>query len=272
MTINSLGFIGGGNMAAAIIGGICRNRYLTPEQITVYDTDTAKSEVLQKEWGIQAADGIPALAGACDWILLAVKPHIVPLVLKELPPYIGQAPLTLVSIAAGVSLCDMEAGIGKPVPMVRVMPNTPALVGEGMSVLCGNELAKGSIIETAINLFSNIGKTVVMEEKYLDAVTAVSGSGPAYVCMFIEALADGGVREGLPRDTAYTLACQTVLGTAKLVSDTHTHPAVWKDRVCSPGGTTIDAVYVLENGGMRGTVMDAVSACADKSRILGKKS
>lgn len=258
-------------MASAIIGGICRNGYLLPEKIQVYDPDTDKTAALEKEWGIQTAGGIDELASACDWVILAIKPNIVPIVLDELHQG-GHMPSALVSIAAGVSLHDLSGGLGETIPIVRVMPNTPAMVGEGMSVLCGNNPAKVSVLETAVSLFKTIGKALIMEEKYLDAVTAVSGSGPAYVCMFIEALADGGVREGLPRDTAYTLACQTVLGTARLIMDTNTHPGIWKDRVCSPGGTTIDAVRSLENGGFRGTVMDAVSACAEKSRKLGKRA
>jgi pyrroline-5-carboxylate reductase len=271
-TIRSLGFIGGGNMASAIIGGICRNEYLPPEKIQVYDPDADKTAALQKEWGIQAAEGIASLAAACDWVLLAVKPNIIPQVLDETREALGQTQPVVISIAAGVSLDDLESGLDPAIPIVRVMPNTPAMVGEGMSVLCGNKPAQVSILDTAVSLFRTIGKAVVMEEKYLDAVTAVSGSGPAYVCMFIEALADGGVREGLPRDTAYTLACQTVLGTARLIMDTNIHPGIWKDRVCSPGGTTIDAVRSLESGGFRATVMDAVSTCADKSRRLGKRA
>lgn len=257
-------------MAAAIIGCICRNGYIKPDRISVYDPDTVKTDSLQKEWGITLAGGIASLVDGSDWIVLAVKPNIVPTVLDELKNTVETGRTVIVSIAAGVSLDSLSAGIGRDVPIVRVMPNTPALVGEGMPVLCGNGPAQGDILDTALSLFQTVGAAMIMEEKYLDAVTAVSGSGPAYVCLFIEALADGGVREGLPRDAAYTLACQTVLGTARLVMDTDTHPAVWKDRVCSPGGTTIDAVRSLEMGGFRGAVMDAVSVCADKSRKLGK--
>ena len=257
-------------MAAAILGGICRNQYMEPERISVYDPETKKTEALQKEWSIQVSNDIGTLASQCDWIVLAVKPNIIPEVLDELKDAIDGKRTVLVSIAAGVSLESLSAGAGGDVPIVRVMPNTPAMVAEGMSVLCGNRLAQGDILDTALSLFRTVGAAMIMDEKYLDAVTAVSGSGPAYVCLFIEALADGGVREGLPRDAAYTLACQTVLGTARLVMDTNTHPGVWKDRVCSPGGTTIDAVRSLEKDGLRGAVMDAVSVCAEKSRKLGK--
>lgn len=267
--IPSIGFIGGGNMAAAIIGGTCRNGYIRPDRISVYDPDADKTAALKKQWGIGVSDSIVSLAGSCDWIVLAVKPDIVPSVLGELKGTVD-AQRVLVSIAAGVSLQRLSDGIGKEMPIVRVMPNTPAMAGEGMSVLCGNALAQGEILDIALKLFHNIGAAIVMDEKHFDAVTAVSGSGPAYVCLFIEALADGGVREGLPREEAYMLACQTVLGTARLISDTHIHPGVWKDRVCSPGGTTIDAVRVLEKSGFRAAVMDAVSACAEKSRKLGK--
>lgn len=269
--IHTLGFIGGGNMAAAIIGGICREGYIRPEKILVYDPDTSKTAALQKQWGIQVEGGIASLVGGSDWIVLAVKPNIIPKILTELKSAADIGRTVVVSIAAGVSIEQLSAGIGGDVPIVRVMPNTPAMVGEGMSVLCGNESAKGEILDTALALFQNVGAAMIMDEKHLDAVTAVSGSGPAYVCLFIEALADGGVKEGLPRDAAYTLACQTVLGTARLVMDTDTHPGVWKDRVCSPGGTTIDAVRSLEKDGLRGTVMDAVSVCAEKSRKLGKR-
>ena len=259
-------------MAAAIIGGVCRKGYIEPDRIAAYDPDTKKTEALQKEWGIRVFNDIESLAFQCDWIVLAVKPNIIPKVLDELKDVIDRKRTVLVSIAAGVSLESLSAGAGGDVPIVRVMPNTPAMVGEGMSVLCGNTLARGDTLDTALSLFRTVGAAIVMEEKHMDAVTAVSGSGPAYVCLFIEALADGGVREGLPRDVAYTLACQTVLGTARLVMDTDTHPGIWKDRVCSPGGTTIDAVRSLEKGGLRGTVMDAVSVCADKSRLLGKRN
>lgn len=269
--IQSIGFIGGGNMAAAIIGGICRKKYMEPDNISVYDPDMNKTAALQKEWGIRVSTDIDTLASQCDWIVLAVKPNIIPQVLTELKKTADKGRRVIVSIAAGISIEQLSEGFGGNVPIVRVMPNTPAMVGEGMSVLCGNDHAKGDILDAALALFQNVGAAVIMDEKHLDAVTAVSGSGPAYVCLFIEALADGGVKEGLPRDAAYTLACQTVLGTARLVMDTDTHPGVWKDRVCSPGGTTIDAVRSLERDGLRGTVMDAVSVCAEKSRKLGKR-
>jgi len=269
--IQNIGFIGGGNMAAAIIGGICRSRYIEPERITVYDPDTEKTASLQRDWGVKISDGIESLSAGCDWIVLAVKPNIISKVLKELRNAADIGSTVIVSIAAGVSLDSLSDGLDADVPIVRVMPNTPAMVGEGMSVLCGNDLAKEEILDTALSLFQTVGSAIIMDEKHLDAVTAVSGSGPAYVCLFIEALADGGVREGLPRDAAYTLACQTVLGTAKLIKDTDAHPGLWKDRVCSPGGTTIDAVRSLERDGLRGAVMDAVSVCAEKSRKLGKR-
>ena len=212
-----------------------------------------------------AAEGVQGAA----IVVLAVKPQVMGSVLPVLKSN-ASAETLFVSIAAGVSCATIEAALATGARVVRTMPNTPALVGCGATALCAGSHATAADLETAEALFSSVGIAVTVPEKSIDAVTGVSGSGPAYVFLFLEALADGGVQQGLPRDVALKLAGQTVLGAAKLMMESGTHPGVLKDQVTSPGGTTIAAVRALEDGAFRGTTMSAVAAACARSKELSK--
>lgn len=263
-----IGFIGVGNMGEAILRGALRGGVVPPAEIAAFDTNTDKVGALQAELGINSADSIAQLVTKSDLVLLAVKPHVCLGVLAEIKDLLkGKA---LISIAAGWSQARLAASLLPSVRILRVMPNTPALVGCGMSVLEAGNTLQEEEKAFAIRLFSAIGRVTEVEPRLMDAVTAVSGSGPAYVYLFIESLADGGVREGLPRTLAYELAAQTLLGGAQMLLKTGEHPGKLKDNVCSPGGTTIEAVAALEANGLRAAVMAAVQACAKKSRELSK--
>lgn len=265
MTTYTIGFLGAGNMAQAIIKGALSNKAIEAQSVTVYDIDQTKVTALCEDLNINAANDVAALCGSSDIIILAVKPNVMADVLWQLKPVIGAK--SIVSIAAGWSAEMIRKAIGI-IPVSRVMPNTPLMVGEGMSVFeapCSLPDAQKAFIE---QIFASLGRISHAPQKAMDAVTAVSGSGPAYVFMFIEALSDAGVLCGLPRDQAQQLAAQTVLGAAKMVLETGSHPGVLKDAVCSPGGTTIEAVKSLENDSFRGCVIKAVEKCANKSKAL----
>lgn len=262
------GCIGVGNMGVAILRGALAAGALQSENTYIFDTDAAKSAALADELSVHRADSLPALIEAADILLLAVKPHIVDLVLSENSDlFAGKA---ILSIAAGRSTERLCSLLPESCRVLRIMPNTPALVGEGMILFEDGDTLTAEEKDFARAMFSAIGKVDHVPAHLMDAVTGVSGSGPAYVYMFIEALADGGVRAGLPRDTAKRLAAQTVLGSAKMVLDTNENPEELKDRVCSPGGTTIEAVAALEEHGLRNAVLQAVKACVEKSVQMGK--
>ena len=261
-----MGFIGAGNMASAIVKGAVEKKAAAPNHIAVYDVDKEKVKALQESCSVHGTASLAELCDRSDMLLAAVKPNVLPDVLRDLV----KIDLPLISIAAGWSAERIKELYGIHKRVLRVMPNTPLMVGEGMSVLetpCNfseHELA------FAKKLFSAMGKVSFAQVKQMDAVTAVSGSGPAYAFLFIEALADGGVLCGLPRAQALSLAAQTLLGAARMVLDTGENPGALKDAVCSPGGTTIEAVKVLEEYGFRGAVIDAVEQCAKKSEALAK--
>ena len=262
----SLGFIGAGNMAQAIIKGAIEKKVLNADDTYVFDIDSAKCNDVATHFGIQATDNLEAMCGCCDMLLLAIKPNVMKAVLTDICSVCADIPI--ISIAAGWSAAKIKGIIGKDRKVLRLMPNTPLMVGEGMSVF--ETPCNFSVDETtfAAGIFSALGKVEYAPQKLMDAVTAISGSGPAYVYMFIEALADAGVLCGLPRDTSLTLAAQTVYGASKMVMSTGTQPGVLKDAVCSPGGTTIEAVKSLEQSDFRGAVIKAVEKCAEKSKIL----
>ncbi len=265
-----IGFIGSGNMGQAMIGGILKAGLVKPEGIIVCDPDTKKLTALEKNLGIRTASKSVDLALQADVIVLAVKPDIYPIVMTEIKDALRPGVL-IVTIAAGRSLSEVEGILGKDVKAVRTMPNTPALVNEGMTALCPNKNVTDEELDEVRAIFESFGKAEVIAEKLMDAVVGISGSSPAYVFMFIEALADAGVRGGMPRDKAYRFAAQSVLGAAKMVLETGKHPGELKDMVCSPGGTTIEAVSVLEAEGMRASVLKAVEACIRKSGEMGTK-
>jgi len=265
----TIGFIGSGNMGQAMIGGILNAGLVKPEGIIVCDPDKNKLAALEEKLGVRIVSKSTELAALADVIVLAVKPDIYPLVMKEIAGTVKKEAL-IVTIAAGRSLAEVESILGADVKAVRTMPNTPALVNEGMAALCPNGNVTEEELGVVRTIFESFGKAEVIPEKLMDAVVGISGSSPAYVFMFIEALADAGVKGGMPRDKAYRFAAQAVLGSARMVLETGKHPGELKDMVCSPGGTTIEAVSVLEAEGMRSSVIKAVDACIRKSGAMGK--
>jgi len=264
-----IGFIGSGRMASALAEGILRAAIAAPGDVSITDKLPAAAEALAKRTGAQVRATSAEVAAHADVLLLCVKPNDVPSALKEAGDLTGKL---LVSIAAGVPLKKLrEAAVGKP-RMVRVMPNTPALIGHGAAAYAAAEGATDEDLATADRIFGAVGVVVLVKEELLDAVTGLSGSGPAFVYTVIEALADGGVLMGLPRDVALRLASQTVLGTAAMVLETGMHPAQLRDQVASPGGTTIAGLEALEAAGLRAALISAVRAATERSGELGKES
>ncbi len=263
----TLGFIGAGKMATALVKGILKAGLARPEQIMVSDVVPEALQRLVTETGVRAASNNAELVRQADVVIFAVYPHIVPRVCEEIRELVTAGQL-FISIAAGLRTEKILAALGKEVRLVRVMPNTPALVGAGAAAYCTAGAATEEDAELAGQLLGAVGRAVRVEEHLMDAVTGLSGSGPAYVFQFIEALADGGVRMGLPRALALELAAQTVLGAARMVLETALHPAQLKDQVASPGGTTIAGLHELERGALRGTVMNAVEAATKRAAEL----
>jgi pyrroline-5-carboxylate reductase len=261
-----IGFIGAGNMAEAIIGGIVKKGLYEPEKISVYDVRPERMEELGSVYGVGMAASIEDLAGACPVVVLAVKPDKIPAVLGQAKDDL--AGRLVISIAAGVPIQKIQSFIGSDARIVRVMPNTPALVLEGASALCASPSCTKDDVDTALAVFSAIGRCVPVDEGMMNAVTALSGSGPAFCFLFLEALADGAVRAGLPRDLALELAAATLKGAAAMVLQTGKHPGALKDMVSSPGGTTIEGIAVLEAKGFRSAAMEAVFAAFQKANKL----
>lgn len=265
----SIGIIGSGNMGGAIAGGIAKSGLINKDDIFVSDHDEAKAKNLAKTYGIKVSDN-EKIACECDICVIAVKPDIALKVMKAIASLLK--PQTIVmSIVAGLDMTTAEKLIGSKHKFIRVMPNTPALVGEGMSAICAGSAVSHEDMLLAEQVLSCIGKVVTIDESKMDAVTGLSGSGPAYIFQIIEAMSDGGVFAGLPRDKAIQMAAQTVLGSAKMVLETGLHPGVLKDMVTSPSGTTIEGVLTMERGGVRKTVMEAVIAGANKSKLMSEK-
>jgi pyrroline-5-carboxylate reductase len=265
----TIGFIGGGNMAEALIKGLLKGTF-PPSAIRVSEPNPERRQSLAERYGVGICPENRDVVRECDLIVLAVKPQIVDEVLSGIAAVLSEKKL-LVSILAGVTTEKVEAHFDGSPRVVRAMPNTPALVGAAATAISPGWYATPDDLLAARHLFEAVGTVHVLEEKLLDAVTGLSGSGPAYVFTIIEALADGGVQEGLPRDVASSLAVQTVLGAAKLVRESGEHPAALRDKVCSPGGTTIAAVRTLEEKGLRSALMEAVGSAARRSRELGAK-
>ena len=266
-----IGFIGTGNMGSSIIKGILSSKFEENENINIFDLDKDKVNNLVKEYGVNAVNSEKELAKNSDIIVLSVKPHIIPVVLENLSENVKKDAIIL-TIAAGISISVIENALGEDKKVVRTMPNTPAQVLSGMTAVTFNKNIENSEKEIIFKLLNSFGKSVEIEEKLMHAYTGISGSLPAYVYMFMEALADGGVLCGMPRNKAYEIVAQTVAGSAKMLLETGKHPGQLKDEVCSPSGTTIEAVRVLENGNFRGNVIEAVAACTEKSKeMAGEK-
>lgn len=265
----TIGFIGNGNMGRAIISGIIDNKVADAREIIVSDIDKEGLEWINSKYGVVTATDNKIIAKAADILFLCVKPQFLYGVIDEIKENV-QKDAVIVSIAAGQSITAIENAFGKEIKLVRVMPNTPVLVGEGMSAIASNDNVNNNELEIVFKIFNSFGKGEKVSENLMDAVTAVSGSSPAYVFMMIEAMADAAVIGGMPRDKAYIFAAQAVMGSAKMVLETRLHPGKLKDMVCSPSGTTIDAVAVLERNGFRSSIIDAMTACIEKSKKLGE--
>lgn len=261
-------FVGAGNMAEALIKGLLRAGTYGQDEIVGTGRRRERLEHLARTYGIRTtADNVAAVAEA-EIVVLAVKPQAMNKMLDLIAPGIDHSKL-VISVAAGVPIEALERKLGRGARIVRAMPNTPALVSEGATAVSGGEHATEEDLATAKALFDAVGKTVVLDESLLDAVTGLSGSGPAYIFLVIEALSDAGVKVGLPRYTAQALAAQTVLGSARLLIETGLHPGLLKDQVTSPGGTAIAGLHTLEAGGLRTTLINAVEAATRRAKELG---
>lgn len=265
-----LGFLGVGNMGGAILRGVLSAGFLGEEDIAVCRRNRRKLEELSDEFpGLTCTESAIELAEMCDMIILAVKPQYLGDILQEIREELNNK--AVISIAAGWTVKQLsDALTGCNATYLRAMPNTPAMVGEGMTAICEDTTFDQDDFDFAKGVFDAVGRTLVLPERLFDGVIAISGSSPAYVFMMIEAMADAGVREGIPRASAYEMAAQTLLGSALMVLQTGTHPAALKDAVCSPAGTTIEAVEELERKGFRASIMDAMKVCAEKSRQMSK--
>jgi pyrroline-5-carboxylate reductase len=270
MLKEKIGVIGAGKIGSAIMRGVIRAGLVRKEQVIASDVSKALRQSVAAELGIEATANNGKVCEFADIVILAVKPQVVDRVVKEVAKKLGKGKL-VVSVAAGVPLSRLEKNLAKGARVVRVMPNITCVVGAGASCYAGGTNATPEDLDRVGAILSSFGVGLPLEEKYLDAVTGLSGSGPAYVFLFIESLADGGVRVGLSRDVALKLALQTVYGSARMALESGKHLGELRDEVTSPGGTTIAGLYALEKGRMRGTVMEAVLQATLRSEELGKE-
>ncbi len=262
-----VGFIGAGNMGSALARAAAKAE---GAEIYIFDKDTAKAEACAKELGA-AFVSMEYIAESCDYIFIGVKPNIVGAVAEEIKPHLtARENYAVVSMAAGTSLETLANAFGNNAPIIRIMPNTPAAYGCGMMLWCKNGLVSDAVAEGFERIMAHSGRLDAIPERLIDAASAVSGCGPAFVYMFIEALADGGVECGLPRDKALMYACETLIGAAETVKQSGIHPEALKDAVCSPGGTTIAGVHALEAGAFRATAAGAVVSAYQKTLKLLK--
>jgi pyrroline-5-carboxylate reductase len=265
----TIGFIGGGNMAEALVKGLLAGG-IPKKAILVAEPQSARRSYMAKTYGISCLEENQEVVANSDAVILAVKPQIAAAVLQGTVIAKG-AGMLIISIMAGVKVETLESGLPKGSRVIRVMPNTPALALQAASAIAPGTNATADDLDLARSIFELVGKAWIVDEKLMDAVTGLSGSGPAYVLTFIEALSDAGVKNGLSREIATGLAAQTVFGTAKLLMETGEHAAVLKEKVTSPGGTTIAGLHMLEKEGFRGTVINAVDAATARSKELGQK-
>lgn len=266
----TIAFLGAGNMAEALVKGLLRAGVAAPGEILCTDRRRDRLAELAERYGVRTSVDNRAAAAEAGIVLLSVKPQVMNKLLGEIASALDASKL-VISIAAGVPLAAIERRVGHGVRVIRTMPNTPALVGAGATAIAPGDHAVEEDLQQARALFDAVGKTVIVDESLLDAVTGLSGSGPAYIFLVIEALADAGVKVGLDRRTSQDLAAQTVLGSAKLLIETGEHPGRLKDQVTSPGGTAIAGLHTLEAGGLRTTLMNAVEAATKRSHELGKR-
>ena len=267
--MNKIFIIGCGNMGSAIISGIL-NRGYNPSEIIGLDVDREKLNHLKRTYNINTSDDISILKDG-GTIIIAVKPVHIYSLLKKMKPILHPSKHKVLSVAAGIKIKHIEDAIEIKLPIARCMPNIAAMIGNSTTAICFNEIANDEEKRNFINIIESIGKCYEIEEYLFDAVTGLSGSGPAYIFLMIEALTDGGVLMGLPRDISYKLALNTVLGSAEYLNKKEIHPAIARELVTSPGGTTIDALLTLEEGSFKSLVMNAVKKAAEKSKLLGNK-
>ena len=260
-----IGFIGCGNMATSIIKGIIRKQIIDAENIIASAKTKATLDRVQKELGVKVSTDNLEVTENSDILVLAVKPQYYPEVIAQIKDVVRKEQI-VISIAPGKTLDWLQEQFGGSVWLVRTMPNTPALVGEGMTGACRNEYVTDEDYATVLQILGSFGEVETIPENLMDVCVSVSGSSPAYIYILIEAMADGAVADGMPRAQAYKFAAQSVLGSAKMVLETGKHPGELKDQVCSPGGTTIEAVRVLEEKGFRSSVIEAMKACVRKAR------
>ncbi|MBX3262355.1 MAG: pyrroline-5-carboxylate reductase [Labilithrix sp.] len=266
----TLGFIGGGNMAAALVKGLLHSKVVPPDRVIVGDVKDERLRQLRDEHGVRTTSDNLELVRGADVVVLSVKPQVIDKVLAAIGAHVRPEQL-VVSVAAGRTSRNVGARLPAGARVVRAMPNTPATVDAGATAVAPGTHATEEDLDVARELFAAVGRVVTLDESLLDAVTGLSGSGPAYVMLMIEALADGGVKVGLHRDTALLLAAQTVYGSAKLLLETGEHPGRLKDMVTSPGGTAIAGLHTLESGGLRRTLIDAVEAATTRAATLGEQ-
>lgn len=266
-----IGFIGGGQMGEALVKGLLKAGQYQADSIILAEPDAERRKYLEATHRIETCDTAIPVWQACSTVLLAVKPQIMAGVLASAKQYIQNTHL-IITIAAGLPIATYERLLDNGTyKIIRVMPNTPALILEGASAICCNSNVTSDELQKAAAIFNAVGKSVILDERYFDAVTGLSGSGPAYVFTFVEALIDAGLKTGLTREVAETLAVQTVLGSVKLMLENKEHPAVLRSKVTSPGGTTIAGLHVLEKNGFRGIIMDAIEAATNRATELGRQ-
>ncbi|MGJ0846226.1 pyrroline-5-carboxylate reductase [Tissierella praeacuta] len=264
----TIGFIGCGNMAKAMLNGLIESKLISPQKIIVSAKTKETLEEVKKNYKVNVTLDNKKVARA-DYLILAVKPHMYDLILREIKEEISQECIVII-IAAGISIGYIKEHLGNAALVVKAMPNTPAMVREGVTALSFDEKIDEKTKVEIISIFNSFSRTEILEEELMDGFTALCGSSPAYVYMMIEAMGDGGVLQGIPRKQAYRMAAQAVLGAAKMVLDTDIHPGELKDNVCSPKGTTIEAVAKLEELGFRRSIIEAMRICGEKSKEMNK--
>lgn len=263
----TIGFIGSGNMAKAMIGGMIRSNLIIPQNIIASAKTKETTEKVEKEFKIKTTLDNKEVSINSDYLIIAVKLYMHKVVLEEIKDHIKEGAI-VITIAAGISIDYMKTALGHDKLIVKAIPNTPAMVGEGMTALVFDEKISEKEQNNIMKIFNSFGRVEILDETLMDGFTALCGSSPAYIYMMIEAMADGAVLQGIPRNQSYKMAAQAVLGAAKMVLDTGIHPGRLKDNVCSPKGTTIEAVAKLEERGFRSAIIEAMTVCGEKSRQL----
>ena len=268
LALARVAILGAGKMGTTVIEALLDRSDLEPDRIIATRKHAPPLARLAEETGVHTTTDNREAARGADVVLLCVKPHSIREVLDEIAPDLNESQI-VISIAAGVTTANMDERVSSQIPMVRAMPNTPSLIGAGMTAVCGGRWATDDHLETARQIFGVMGRSLVLDEKYFDAVTGLSASGPAFVYIIIEALAEGGVKVGLPRNVATQLAAQACLGASRMVLDTDAHPALLKDDVTTPAGCTMDGILTLEEGGLRVTLIKAVVEATRRAGELG---